>query len=257
MQYVNHPEEAAAASGMYAGGDLILEIFIGCMLLVPTFFLVLVIRNSEALYNGYSLTLLGLSLLLGLGCLLSCLFLRLVVLFPLFTSAGHRAHSGADSCSFSRIAGHRADSGASGGTSGSTLHGPAFADSLPGLLRRLLLGGLLLLGARPCRWRSLGVDATVLHRRTIAIALVLELLVSHGRVRCAEIDGLVLDSFDAAAGADRLIIDLNLRQLRVFVEPLLVQRRRKRGASPVYLDVLGGNAGPENDDDYRANERDE
>jgi len=62
MQYVNHPEEVAAASGMYAGGDLILEIFIGCMLLVPTFFLVLVIRNSEALYNGYSLTLLGLSL---------------------------------------------------------------------------------------------------------------------------------------------------------------------------------------------------
>src|SRR5258706_11797024 len=51
MQYVNHPEEVAAASGMYAGGDLILEIFIGCMLLVPTFFLVLVIRNSEALYK--------------------------------------------------------------------------------------------------------------------------------------------------------------------------------------------------------------
>jgi hypothetical protein len=62
MQYVNHPEEAAAASGMYAGGDLILEIFIGCMLLVATFFLVLVIRNSEALYTRYSLILLGLSL---------------------------------------------------------------------------------------------------------------------------------------------------------------------------------------------------
>jgi len=62
MQYVNHPEEVAAASGMYAGGDLILEIFIGCMLLVVTFFLVLVIRNSEAFYNRYSLILLGLSL---------------------------------------------------------------------------------------------------------------------------------------------------------------------------------------------------
>jgi hypothetical protein len=62
MQYVNHPEEVVASSGMYAAGDLMLEIFIGCMLLVPTFFLVLVIRNSEALYNRYSLILLGLSL---------------------------------------------------------------------------------------------------------------------------------------------------------------------------------------------------
>jgi hypothetical protein len=62
LQYVHHPEEASAASGMYAGGDLILEIFIGCMLLVPTFLLVLVIRNSEALYTRYSMILLGLSL---------------------------------------------------------------------------------------------------------------------------------------------------------------------------------------------------
>lgn len=62
MQYLNHPEEAAAASGMYAGGDLILEIFIACMFLVPTFFLALSIRNSEALYTRYSLILLSLSL---------------------------------------------------------------------------------------------------------------------------------------------------------------------------------------------------
>src|SRR6266576_3908643 len=61
MQNVNHPEEVVASSGMYAAGDLILEIFIGCMLLVPTFFLVLVVRNSEALYTRYSLILLGLS----------------------------------------------------------------------------------------------------------------------------------------------------------------------------------------------------
>jgi hypothetical protein len=46
---------------MYAG-DLILEIFIGCMLLVPTFFPALVIRNSEVLYTRDSLILLGLSL---------------------------------------------------------------------------------------------------------------------------------------------------------------------------------------------------
>jgi hypothetical protein len=62
MQYVNHPEDVAASSGMYAGGDWILETFIGCMLFIPTFLLVLVIRNSESLYIRYSKMLLGLSL---------------------------------------------------------------------------------------------------------------------------------------------------------------------------------------------------
>ena len=62
MQYVIHPEEAAAAGGMYAAGDLMLGIFIGCMLLVPTFVLALVIRKSENLYTRYSKILLGLSL---------------------------------------------------------------------------------------------------------------------------------------------------------------------------------------------------
>lgn len=62
MQYVNHPKDVAASSGMYAAGDWILEIFIGCMLLVPTFVLVLVIRKSENLYTRYSKILLGLSL---------------------------------------------------------------------------------------------------------------------------------------------------------------------------------------------------
>lgn len=62
LQYVNHPEDVAAAGGMYAAGDLMLEIFIACMLLVPTFFLALVIRKSEHLYAAYSMVLLGLSL---------------------------------------------------------------------------------------------------------------------------------------------------------------------------------------------------
>jgi len=62
LQYVNHPADAVAAGGMYAAGDLMLEIFIACMLLVPTFVLVLVIRKSEHLYIGYSKILLGLSL---------------------------------------------------------------------------------------------------------------------------------------------------------------------------------------------------
>jgi hypothetical protein len=62
LLYVNHPQDAAAAGGMYAAGDWMLEIFIGCMLLVPTFVLVLVIRKSEPLYAAYSKILLGLSL---------------------------------------------------------------------------------------------------------------------------------------------------------------------------------------------------
>jgi hypothetical protein len=62
LLYVNHPEDVAAAGGMYAAGDWMLEIFIGCMLLVPTFVLALVVRKSEPLYTGYSRVLLGLSL---------------------------------------------------------------------------------------------------------------------------------------------------------------------------------------------------
>jgi hypothetical protein len=62
LQYVTHPDDVVASSGMYAAGDWMLEIFIACMLLVPTFLLVLVIRNSENLYTGYSKAVLGLSL---------------------------------------------------------------------------------------------------------------------------------------------------------------------------------------------------
>lgn len=62
LLYVNHAAEAAAAGGMYAAGDTMLEFFIGCMLLVPTVFLVLVIRNSEELFTLYSKVLIGLSL---------------------------------------------------------------------------------------------------------------------------------------------------------------------------------------------------
>jgi hypothetical protein len=58
----NHAAEAAAAGGMYAGGDWILEIMIGCMLLAPTFVLALVVRKSEPLSAGYSRVMLGLSL---------------------------------------------------------------------------------------------------------------------------------------------------------------------------------------------------
>jgi len=62
LLYVHQPDDVAASGGMYAAGDWMLEIFIGCMLLVPTFVLVLVIRKSEHLCVGYSRALLGLSL---------------------------------------------------------------------------------------------------------------------------------------------------------------------------------------------------
>jgi hypothetical protein len=73
LLYVNHPQDVAAAGGMYAAGDWMLEIIIGCMLLVPTFALALVVRKSENLSTGYSKVLLGLSLTapicLGLLCI--------------------------------------------------------------------------------------------------------------------------------------------------------------------------------------------
>jgi hypothetical protein len=61
MQYVRNPQDAAASSGMYAGGDLILELFIGCMVLAPTVILVFVLRKSEELYTRYAKVLLGVS----------------------------------------------------------------------------------------------------------------------------------------------------------------------------------------------------
>jgi hypothetical protein len=62
VQYATHPQDVAAYGGMYAGGDLALEVFIGGMFLVVTFFLMLVIRTSEAAYTIYAKVLLGVSL---------------------------------------------------------------------------------------------------------------------------------------------------------------------------------------------------
>src|SRR5258707_15448050 len=54
LQYVRHPEDANQYSGMWAGGDMIVGVFIFCLFLVPTLFLVLVMRNSEPLYTSYN-----------------------------------------------------------------------------------------------------------------------------------------------------------------------------------------------------------
>jgi len=62
MQYAEHPADVAASGGMWAGGDLILEFFICGMLLVVTFFLVLVIYKSEAAYTNYAKVMLALSI---------------------------------------------------------------------------------------------------------------------------------------------------------------------------------------------------
>ena len=47
VQYATHPQDVADYGGMYAGGDLALEVFICGMFLVVTFFLMLVIPESE------------------------------------------------------------------------------------------------------------------------------------------------------------------------------------------------------------------
>jgi len=39
MLYVRHPDDAAAAGGMYAFGDMMLGFFIVGLFLIPTFFL--------------------------------------------------------------------------------------------------------------------------------------------------------------------------------------------------------------------------
>ena len=54
LQYATHPADAAQYAGMWAGGDMMLGVFIGGMLLVASFFLVLVISKSETAYTIYS-----------------------------------------------------------------------------------------------------------------------------------------------------------------------------------------------------------
>lgn len=60
-QYATHPDDAAQYGGMWAGGDLMLELFICGMLLVVTFFLMVVIYKSETAYTNYARVMLALS----------------------------------------------------------------------------------------------------------------------------------------------------------------------------------------------------
>ncbi len=61
LRYVRNPQDVAAAGGMYAGGDLLLELIIFFLFLGPTAALVFVIRTSESAYTVYAKVLLGLS----------------------------------------------------------------------------------------------------------------------------------------------------------------------------------------------------
>ena len=57
-----HAADVSAAGGMYGFGDLILYIFVICLFMIPTFFLVRVMAGFEGLYTAYSQLLVGISL---------------------------------------------------------------------------------------------------------------------------------------------------------------------------------------------------
>src|SRR5580698_2440598 len=60
LQELQYPAEASG--GMWAAGDALLYIFIACLFMVPTVFLIWVTARFEAFYTAYSKFLLGLSL---------------------------------------------------------------------------------------------------------------------------------------------------------------------------------------------------
>jgi hypothetical protein len=60
LQELQNPAEASG--GMWAAGDAFLMIFIACLFMVPTVFLIWVTAKFEAFYTAYSKFLLGVSL---------------------------------------------------------------------------------------------------------------------------------------------------------------------------------------------------
>lgn len=62
LQYVRHPDDVAAYGGMWAGGDMMLGLFICFLFMIPTMFLVYVIRKSEIACETYAKVLFGFSL---------------------------------------------------------------------------------------------------------------------------------------------------------------------------------------------------
>jgi hypothetical protein len=70
LQELRYPAEASG--GMWAAGDMMLGIFLGCLFLIPSAFLIWVTAPFEAFYTAYSQFLVGLSLTspVALGLLL-------------------------------------------------------------------------------------------------------------------------------------------------------------------------------------------
>src|SRR5579884_4485465 len=62
LQYVMHANDVDASGGMWAFGDLLLELFIAGLFLIPTLLLAFFIRKSERAYTTYSQALLGIAL---------------------------------------------------------------------------------------------------------------------------------------------------------------------------------------------------
>jgi len=66
LLFVRHLQElqypAEASGGMWAAGDAFLYIFIACLFMVPTVFLIWITARFEAFYTAYSKFLLGFSL---------------------------------------------------------------------------------------------------------------------------------------------------------------------------------------------------
>src|SRR5262245_40644859 len=67
----NHAAEVAAASGMYAGGDMLLDIFLVFLFMIPTYFLIRIGAQFETPYTTYSkiLLIVGLNAPVCLGLL--------------------------------------------------------------------------------------------------------------------------------------------------------------------------------------------
>ena len=62
VAYLTHPADVAAYGGMWAGGDLALEVLVAGMLLVVTFLAALAIFKYEEAYTTYSKIMVALSL---------------------------------------------------------------------------------------------------------------------------------------------------------------------------------------------------
>lgn len=62
LQELSDPQAAMASSGMWAFGDLILVVFLYLLCLIPTFFLLRLMRTNEVVYDNYAKIVLAVSL---------------------------------------------------------------------------------------------------------------------------------------------------------------------------------------------------